>query len=271
MVAGLQGESGRNLDPGAYNPNDRGLPSGGTAQWRDQRLRNLQAFARQRGEDWKSRETQQQFLRHEMVGSGSLGGGSERHAYNRLRAAKTERGSVQAFVAGFERPQFPASEAAKRAGYLSGHPRDGAGPSTTQEVAAAPRPRDEAQRPGDALVRDRPLVNPGAGRFGLDGPEAPKGEAAAQPRARRAEAEDVGGREGQRPGPGQGLERGRTNADEELSQLQRLRDEAQRPIPIRFEGTTPTFRDRGLLQARREMSYEMRDARHNAYSDVGVS
>ena len=57
--------------------------------------------------------------------------------------------------------------APKRAGFLAGHPRDGAGPAT-QEAAAAPRPRDEAKRPGDDLVKDRPLVNPGAGRFGLD-------------------------------------------------------------------------------------------------------
>ena len=82
------------------------------------------------------------------------------------------------------------------------------------------------------------------------------------------------GREGKRPGPGQGAPSKRAEATPSIDagdQLQKLRDDARRPIPIYFEGTMPTFRDRGHLQARRELSHEMRDARYNAYSDVGVA
>ena len=60
---------------------------------------------------------------------------------------------------------------------------------------------------------------------------------------------------------------GDTGAD----QLRRLREEAQKPIPLRFEGELPMMRERGMLQARREMTHEMRDARYTSFSDVGVS
>ena len=89
-------------------------------------------------------------------------------------------------------------------------------------------------------------------------PGRPWREPEGAPRARRS-----------RPARGQGT---RAEASFDAGdQLQKLREDARKPIPIYFEGTMPTFRDRGHLQARRELSHEMRDARYNAYSDVGVA
>lgn len=41
IIASLSGESGQNIDPGAYNPNDVGKPAEGIAQWRDDRQRTM--------------------------------------------------------------------------------------------------------------------------------------------------------------------------------------------------------------------------------------
>lgn len=125
MVAGMQGESGVNLDPGSYNPNDRGAPSGGTMQWRKERLDALRAFAAARGDTANnglgSVETQQQYQRHEFLGSGGTTGGSERRAYDAIRGETTREGALDQFVTKGERPQFPGPEVRKRSRYLYGH------------------------------------------------------------------------------------------------------------------------------------------------------
>lgn len=125
MVAGMQGESGVNLDPGSYNPNDRGAPSGGTMQWRKERLEALRAFAAARGDTANnglgSVETQQQYQRHEFLGKGGATGGSERRAYEAMKGETTREGTLKQFVAKGERPQFPGPEIEKRSRYLYGH------------------------------------------------------------------------------------------------------------------------------------------------------
>lgn len=125
MVAGMQGESGVNLNAGAYNPNDRGMPSGGTMQWRAERLQALKEFAAARGDTANnglgSVETQQQYQRHEFLGSGGRTGGSERRAYEAMKGETTREGALKQFVAKGERPQFPGPEIQKRSAYLYGH------------------------------------------------------------------------------------------------------------------------------------------------------
>lgn len=117
-VAGMQGESGKGLNSAADNPNDRGKRSIGTAQWRDDRERNLRAFAAERGKPWQDRGVQQEFLRHEMMGSGALGGGSEAKALMALKGANTDEEAVSTWVSRFERPQYPGPGSQKRAGFL---------------------------------------------------------------------------------------------------------------------------------------------------------
>lgn len=102
-IASLMGESGINLNPRAWNPNDRGRPSGGTAQWRADRLRRLMQLP-----NWQSAETQQQFYRTEMLGS-------ERAANEAITRAETAAEATRAHVSRFERPQHPGAEAVSRA------------------------------------------------------------------------------------------------------------------------------------------------------------
>lgn len=171
IVAGLQGEGGVNLDPGAWNPNDRGKPSGGVAQWRGNRLRNLQAFARERGQDWRSTELQQQFLRHELIGSGGNGGGSENRAYQRIKAAGTRQQALYAHVSGFERPQFPEAEAQKRAEFLYGHGGEEgvqAGGVDTGDLRVKGGPRGQAFAGGETMPGTIAAARD-AQRYGLPG------------------------------------------------------------------------------------------------------
>lgn len=171
MVAGLQGESGANLNPGAYNPNDRGMPSGGTAQWRGDRLRNLKEFARQQGKEWTDRGVQQQFLRHELLGSGGLGGGREAAAYRRIKAAGTRQEALYAHVAGFERPQFPEAEAQKRAAFLYGHGGEEgaqAGGVDTGDLRVKGGPRGQAFAGGETMPGTVAAARD-AQRYGLPG------------------------------------------------------------------------------------------------------
>jgi hypothetical protein len=104
LVGHMINESG--LNPAAYNPNDVGKAAAGMAQWRDDRLRNLQAFAASRNENWQSRATQVAFIDHEArtgeSGAGSMMIGASTIEQGILGGAAYERfrGYKQAFTGG---------------------------------------------------------------------------------------------------------------------------------------------------------------------------
>lgn len=74
-IALMQGESGRNLDPNTYSPNDVDGPSGGTAAWHDvtkgrlggklHRFLDMMDFATAQHADWKDITVQQAFWKRE--------------------------------------------------------------------------------------------------------------------------------------------------------------------------------------------------------------
>ena len=79
-VANLQAESGANI-PSWGPTGDKGT-AWGAAQWRMDRLANLQKFAAERGLDYRSTAAQQGFMRQEYLGP-------ERKAYDALLATRT--------------------------------------------------------------------------------------------------------------------------------------------------------------------------------------
>jgi hypothetical protein len=296
--------------------------------------------------DWKTTEAQQQFKRHELLGTGAHGGGSEARAYAAIRSATTEHGALSAHVRRFERPQHPEAEISKRSAYLRGMEGTDAarGPQTGEDAAtqagrsAAQAAAQEARAGGDhvtstyrspshvlsrrfprsahtqnrafdlrartpeqadaAMERQRQRF---AARGLVEGRDyrlrdevrRPSGHAtgphvhveftpegaqryAAANRARRDDeprklaTPEGSGRMPERSTPM--AERATPQADTDAAdKLRELREEARRPIPIRFEGNLPTLRERGARQASRELSAEFRDTRYSSYSDVGVA
>ena len=113
MVAMMQGESGQNLDPAIFNPNDNGGPSGGSAQWHDKagevngRLTQLKRFAAARKTDWRDVSLQQQFWKHEAQTS-------ERAAWNKIQSAPDGPSALHAGVFDYERPADRPGEYRKR-------------------------------------------------------------------------------------------------------------------------------------------------------------
>lgn len=107
FIATMQGESGASLNSAAYNPNDNGGPSGGTAQWHNERLTALKKFAADQGKDWTDVPTQQQFMKTELLGSHA-------HVDRAIRATTTAQGALDVAVRKFEVPQYPDSEVVKR-------------------------------------------------------------------------------------------------------------------------------------------------------------
>jgi len=93
-VANLQAESGQNI-PSWGPTGDKGT-AWGAAQWRNDRLGNLQKFAADRGLDYRSTEAQQGFMRHEYLGS-------ENRAYKALTAAQTPDQAARAVDRFYER------------------------------------------------------------------------------------------------------------------------------------------------------------------------
>ena len=79
-----QNESGPNILPTGV-VGDSGTAFG-AAQWRHDRYANLNNFAKANGMDPRTTEAQQAFMRHELMGSGEHGGGSEAKAYRALTA-----------------------------------------------------------------------------------------------------------------------------------------------------------------------------------------
>lgn len=106
-VGSMMGESGRHLNPAAYNPNDRGKPSGGALQWRAERLEGLYNFAGTRDINRIPIETQAKWMQQELQGS-------EKGALNALLSGNTVADGASAWTHKFERPQYADKETARR-------------------------------------------------------------------------------------------------------------------------------------------------------------
>lgn len=358
QVASLMGESGPNLEGAGRtwsDPSGSGAPgtSGGVASWRNERLRGLQAFAKERGLDWHSHEAQQGWYRQEMLH------GDQRRTYEQLKTAKTAQEALSTHVRRFEAPAKPDAAIAQRSAYLNRLTRSDRGTAGPAAGAAA---GDQAGGGALTMPTTSGVMSGGAGgQFGaargggtapgVGGPRHHMGQdfrgAVGEPvkavgagvvesvrgssvTVRHADGSSttyrhtrpgvevgqnvaageniatIGPRErgstaphlhlerrnaageaydprqdfirrpeaaaGPRPEAAAGprpeaAARGVSGADE----IARMRAEAQKPIPIRFEGNMPAIRDRGALQARREMNNEMRQARSSTFSDVGVA
>ena len=79
-VGNLQAESGGNIP--SWGPTGDQGSAHGAAQWRLDRLANLQKYAADKGLDYRGTEAQQGFMRQEYLGP-------ERKAYDALTAART--------------------------------------------------------------------------------------------------------------------------------------------------------------------------------------
>lgn len=106
-VGSMMGESGRHLNPAAYNPNDRGKPSGGALQWRAERLEGLYNFAGTRDINKIPIETQAKWMQQELRGS-------EKGALNALLNGNTVADGASAWTHKFERPANADGETARR-------------------------------------------------------------------------------------------------------------------------------------------------------------
>lgn len=98
ICGNLQGESGQNINPQAYNPNDKGEPSYGIAQWRAgkyDRYTPLLKFcgitAEVRPPNLPPLEKQLDFMWHELHTS-------ERSAYNKLITSTTIQDAVSGII-----------------------------------------------------------------------------------------------------------------------------------------------------------------------------
>lgn len=94
VIGNLKVES--NLSPTAYNPNDKGQPSQGLAQWRGSRRAGLLAYAKRVGKDPNSLDAQLGYMREEFLGS-------ENSAFLRLKGAGTAAEAAVAFDKYYER------------------------------------------------------------------------------------------------------------------------------------------------------------------------
>lgn len=106
-VGSMMGESGRHLNPAAYNPNDRGMPSGGALQWRAERLEGLYNFAGTRDINKIPIETQAKWMQRELQGS-------EKGALEALLKGNTIADGASAWTHKFERPANASGETARR-------------------------------------------------------------------------------------------------------------------------------------------------------------
>ncbi len=101
IVANLHAESSPQIKPwGVVGDNGTAF---GAAQWRNERFANLNNFAKANGMDPRTTEAQQAFMRHELIGRGAHGGGSEAKAYGALASAQDPSSAAAAFDARYER------------------------------------------------------------------------------------------------------------------------------------------------------------------------
>jgi hypothetical protein len=102
FTAGLMGESGRELNPKSFNPNDPG-GAYGTAQWVGSRKEKLFALAKQMGKPWYDVSVQQEMFRREATGP-------YKKALDFAAAGKTPEEKLRRYIGGkgwgFESPAF---------------------------------------------------------------------------------------------------------------------------------------------------------------------
>lgn len=96
MVGNFFAES--SLDPTKLNPNDKGLPSEGLAQWRGDRQAQLKSFAASQGLDYRSMTAQLNFVMHEFATT-------ESRAFGKLKEASTPKEAAIAVSRYYERPE----------------------------------------------------------------------------------------------------------------------------------------------------------------------
>lgn len=127
-IAMMQGESGRNLNPAIYNPNDVDGPSGGSVQWHDvlrgryagklRRFSDLMDFATAQHADWKDIGVQQAFFKKEARNG-------MRFAWDPMRRARTAPGTLKEGIARFENPAHHSLEFARRLPNITAMVREG--------------------------------------------------------------------------------------------------------------------------------------------------
>ena len=98
IVGNLQGESGQNIDPQAYNANDKGAPSAGIAQWRNGKGGRMIPFLKFCGintlvgkGNLPPLEKQLDFMWYELHNS-------ERSAFNKLIVSTTVQDAVAGMI-----------------------------------------------------------------------------------------------------------------------------------------------------------------------------
>lgn len=106
-VGSMMGESGRHLNPSAYNPDDFGKPSGGALQWRGDRLAGLYNFAGTTDIRKIPIEVQAKYMQRELQTS-------EKGALQNLLRANTVADGTRVWTYQFERPRDKAGDTAKR-------------------------------------------------------------------------------------------------------------------------------------------------------------
>tara|TARA_B100000902_G_scaffold151119_1_gene147648 strand:- start:11124 stop:12023 length:900 start_codon:yes stop_codon:yes gene_type:complete len=88
-----------NLNPSALNPNDKGKPAFGLAQWRGDRLEGLEYYSREIGRDKSDLEAQLQWTIHELRNK-------EKSAGAKIRNARTVTEATFVICRFYERPSF---------------------------------------------------------------------------------------------------------------------------------------------------------------------
>lgn len=112
-VGSLMGESGKGLNPRAYNPNDNGGPSGGIAQWHNERLLDLYKFAGANDINKIPLETQVKFLGHELDGKYN-------NVLEGLKTGRTVADGVNIWTRSYEKPAHPDEQVALRMKHAEG-------------------------------------------------------------------------------------------------------------------------------------------------------
>lgn len=89
-------ESTPNIDPTAFNPNDKGEESFGIAQWRATRYDDLRNWAASTSQDYRALETQLGFVLYELEGN-------ERTAATNIRSTRTVDAAARTIDIYYER------------------------------------------------------------------------------------------------------------------------------------------------------------------------
>ena len=108
VVGNFAAESGSKINPEAYNPDDKGKPSFGIAQWRDDRFANLKSYAASTNQDYKTLEAQLGFFLYELQTS-------EKRAGIKLKSSRTAAEAAANFDQYYERSDGSARQ--KRISY----------------------------------------------------------------------------------------------------------------------------------------------------------